>query len=489
MADGDDDEARREKKRLKKERKEARRLAREQEGDEGDKVDKKRKHGEDEEEAEEGSAKKSKKEKKEKKEKTSSSSSSSSSSSFSSSSSSLSAAEITAFRAESNIEVFPAEDAAKYPPITQFSELLSRLQSSSTVVHAALNTYVTSKKFKTPSPIQAQCWPPLLEERDVIGIASTGSGKTLTFLVPALLKIAKEGPYKQKAGGLPSPRVLVLAPTRELAMQSQQVCEEVKCFRSVCIYGGVAKQFQRSELRAGAEIVVATPGRLQDLVEEGALSLQGVKYLVLDEADRMLDEGFEPAIRKIVSSCPASNARQTVMFSATWPEEIRQLARSFLQPDVLRVTVGGQDLAANHRVKQIVECIEKHQRDKRLVALLSDYHKSRKNRCLIFVLYKAEAATLQQFLSSRGFSAVSIHGDLSQPQRTDALDQFKKGTVPLLIATDVAARGLDIPQVEYVLNYSFPLTVEGPFPLPLHTLFFLSSLPLTPSFFSAHDTH
>jgi len=198
------------------------------------------------------------------------------------------------------------------------------------------------------------------------------------------------------------------------------------------------------------------------------------------------------------------------MFSATWPEEIRQLARSFLKPEIVRVTVGGQDLAANHRVKQIVECIEKFQRDKRLVELLHNYHKSRTNRCLIFVLYKKEATTVQQYLQSRGFAAVGIHGDLSQPQRTEALESFKSGKVPLMIATDVAARGLDIPQVrlsrpffiyaflffsfsfpsfcshspllfhlpfppapnlhlhactctykvEYVLNYSFPLTVE-----------------------------
>ena len=370
-----------------------------------------------------------------------------------------SAKEIEAFRAEANIEVFPSEDAATYPPFLHFSNLLDKLKPSQTVKDT-ISGYVTSKNFKAPSPIQAQCWPPLLQNRDVIGIAATGSGKTLTFLVPALLKIALAGPFKQKPGGTPSPRVLVMAPTRELAMQSQFVCDEVKSYRSVCIYGGVPKQHQRAELKAGAEIVVATPGRLLDLVEEGALSMQGVLYLVLDEADRMLDEGFEPAIRKIISTCPTSDTRQTVMFSATWPEEIRRLARTFLKPEIVRITVGGQDLAANHRVKQIVECIEKFKRDKRLIELLQNYHKSRTNRCLIFVLYKKEATTVQQLLQSRGFAAVSIHGDLSQPQRTEALDSFKRGTVPLLIATDVAARGLDIPQVEYVLNYSFPLSVE-----------------------------
>lgn len=200
----------------------------------------------------------------------------------------------------------------------------------------------------------------------------------------------------------------------------------------------------------------------------------------------MLDEGFEPAIRKIMALCappaktpgePAGCAalreladrcfpfagapgRQTVMFSATWPEEIRALAANYLHVDAIRVTVGSEDLSANHRVTQIVECVDASQKDSKLMGLLQKYHKSRTNRCLLFVLYKREADQLERTLVSRGYKVVGIHGDKSQEARTAALEEFKSGRIPLMIATDVAARGLDIPQVEYVINYSFPLTVE-----------------------------
>lgn len=299
----------------------------------------------------------------------------------------------------------------------------------------------------------------MLQGRDVIGIAATGSGKTLAFLIPALLKLSLQ---TVKASRQPAPRMLVLAPTRELAMQSQQVIVEVGgSIRGVCIYGGVAKSTQRQEMAMGVDIIVATPGRLLDLMQEGGLSLHNVSYLVLDEADRMLDEGFEPAIAEIISHCPAKGiGRQTVMFSATWPESIRVLAEKYLLPDVLRVTCGSEELSANHRVTQIVEVITAQEKDRRLLKLLEDYHKTRRNKILIFVLYKKEAADLQARLASRGFNVTGIHGDKAQAQRTQALEEFKSGAVPLMIATDVAARGLDIPQVEYVINYSFPLTVE-----------------------------
>ena len=152
--------------------------------------------------------------------------------------------------------------------------------------------------------------------------------------------------------------------------------------------------------------------------------------------------------------------RQTVMFSATWPEEIRALASKYLNTSAVRVTVGSEDLSANHRVTQIVECISAHEKDSKLMGLLKKYHQSRTNRCLLFVLYKREADNLERTLKSRGYSVVGIHGDKSQEARTAALEEFKSGRIPLMIATDVAARGLDIPQVEYVINYSFPLTVE-----------------------------
>merc|ERR1719291_122417 len=254
--------------------------------------------------------------------------------------------------------------------------------------------------------------------------------------------------------------MLVVAPTRELAMQSQEVLEQAGEFcgiRSVAVYGGVPKWTQRKALEQGVEVVVATPGRLIDLMSEGACDLSQVSFLVLDEADRMLDQGFERDIRQIIGE--THPARQTALFSATWPDSVRELAHSFLTRPI-KVTIGSADLAAGTRIKQIVEVVEDRAREGMLLKLLNKYHSSRKNRILIFVLYKKEAARIEQNLTRGGWKATSIHGDKSQDQRTQAVEQFKSGEVPLLVATDVAARGLDIPGVDFVINYSFPLTIE-----------------------------
>lgn len=308
-------------------------------------------------------------------------------------------------------------------------------------------------KFEKPTPIQAQCWPIAASSRDMIGIAETGSGKTLAFLLPGIAKIQKSKNAKGKV------KILVLSPTRELAMQSADVCNQSDCgVTSVCIGGGVSKDGQRKALRAGAQVVIATPGRLIDLVNDGSIILDHVEYLVLDEADRMLDLGFEEDIKKIIARVPSE--RQTLMFSATWPESIRELAHSFLRNPV-RVSIGSIDLTASHSVTQIVEYIEPYQKENRLHQLLQEYHSSRTNRVLIFCLYKKEAARVEKTLKQRGWkNCQAIHGDLSQDQRNTAFKGFKDGTSPLLVATDVAARGLDIPNVEYVINYTFPLTIE-----------------------------
>ena len=315
------------------------------------------------------------------------------------------------------------------------------------------------KDFLKPTAIQSQCWPIISSGRDIIGIAETGSGKTLAFSLPALPHILHR--YDNPVPGLPAgPIMLVLSPTRELAMQSQVVLEEAgkaSEIRSVCCYGGVPKWQQKQSLRWGVEAVVATPGRLKDLVQMGCLNLRGVSYLVLDEADRMLDQGFERDIRQIVGE--THKGRQTALFSATWPDSVRQLAHSFLNRPI-KVTIGSEDLAAGTRITQIVEVVEDRAREGMLVKLLNKYHSSRKNRVLIFVLYKKEAARVEQTLKRSGWNACSIHGDKSQDQRTLAVEQFKSGEVPLLVATDVAARGLDIPGVDFVINYSFPLTIE-----------------------------
>jgi len=315
------------------------------------------------------------------------------------------------------------------------------------------------KGFSNPTPIQAQCWPVLASGRDVIGIAETGSGKTLAFSIPALahLKYRVENEGKSKSG---CPKMLIVSPTRELAMQSQDVLEVAgaSCgIRSVCVYGGVPKWTQKEALKSGVEVVVATPGRLIDLMNEGICDLSQVSYLVLDEADRMLDQGFERDIRAIIGQ--THTGRQTALFSATWPDSVRELAHSFLTKPI-KVTIGSDDLAAGTRIKQIVEVIDDRAREGKLNQLLKKYHSDRKNRILIFVLYKKEAARIENTLSRNGWKVGSIHGDKSQEGRTAAVEQFKSGHVPLLVATDVAARGLDIPGVDFVINYSFPLTIE-----------------------------
>ncbi|CAL8460624.1 g153 [Coccomyxa elongata] len=316
----------------------------------------------------------------------------------------------------------------------------------------------STRTFAQPSPIQAQCWPIIQSGNDLVGIAATGSGKTLAFGLPGLKHI-----LAQKAAGVSTgkhPTALVLAPTRELAQQIAVVLDEAgqaAGLRTLCVYGGVPKLPQTAALRKGVDVVVATPGRLEDLINDGACRLSGITYLVLDEADRMLDLGFEPHIRAIAGATRAD--RQTLMFSATWPPAIQKLASEF-QASPTRVTIGSQDLSASHSVRQIVEVIDPAARDRRLEELLRKYHASRKNRVLVFVLYKKEAARVEAQLSKRGWNVRAIHGDINQRQRSEAVEHFKSGTCPLLIATDVAARGLDIPDVEAVINYSFPLTTE-----------------------------
>lgn len=321
------------------------------------------------------------------------------------------------------------------------------------------NVLQCCKNFKKPSPIQAHAWPFLLDGRDFIGIAATGSGKTIAFGVPALIHILRKENRKTMKKSLP--HCLVLSPTRELAQQIADVLADAgdSCgVKSVCLYGGTSKGQQISALKSGVDIVVATPGRLKDLMDSGFCNLSEASFVVLDEADRMLDLGFEPEVRAILSQ--TSSSRQTVMFSATWPVAVHQLAKEFMDPNPIKVVVGSQDLAANHDVMQIVEVLDDRARDMRLVSLLEKYHESRRNRVLVFVLYKKEAVRVESMLQRRGWNVVAVHGDKSQHDRTKAVTLFKDGKCPLLIATDVAARGLDIPDVEVVINYSFPLTTE-----------------------------
>ena len=357
---------------------------------------------------------------------------------------------VDAWRAERRIAVLGASGPAARP-CTAFS-------------HAPFSPALAAAcaAFASPSPVQAQAWPLLLAGRDVIGIAATGSGKTLAFGLPALAHAAAQGGPKASPR---CPRVLVLAPTRELACQIADVLAAAgaRAGQTVALaHGGVPKGPQVAALRAGAAALVGTPGRLQDLAEghpaSAPLVLSSVSFLVLDEADRMLDLGFEPAVRALAGGTRAD--RQTAMFSATWPPAVRALAADFLASPA-RVTVGSADLAASHSVAQTVEVIDPAARDGRLLALMSEFKaKGLADKVIVFVLYKKEAPRVEALLKRKGWAAAAVHGDAAQSARTAAVDAFRAGQLEVLVATDVAARGLDIPAVSAVINYSFPLTTE-----------------------------
>lgn len=360
----------------------------------------------------------------------------------------LSDDEIQAYLKKHTIEI-TVPDKHNIAPITRFEALN---------VNADIKAELSN--FKEPSPIQAASWPYLLAGKDVVGIAETGSGKTFAFGVPAMQYILS----LPKRQGI---HVLVVAPTRELAIQTSDnlnILGKASKLKSVCIYGGVSKDGQRNELKK-ANIVVGTPGRINDMLDDGSLDFSRVEYLVLDEADRMLDKGFEEDIKKIIQATPdpkKGSKRQTLMFSATWPESVRKLASTFMNQPV-KITIGSLELSANTRVTQKVEVLQE-QRDKeyRLQQIIKQYQsgKNKNDRILIFALYKKEAARVESTLKYKGHNVAAIHGDMSQVQREHALSQFKSGECPLLVATDVAARGLDIPNVTLVINLTFPLTIE-----------------------------
>ncbi|XRM38987.1 ATP-dependent RNA helicase dbp2 [Aspergillus tubingensis] len=315
---------------------------------------------------------------------------------------------------------------------------------------------VKAQGFDRPTAIQSQGWPMALSGRDVVGIAETGSGKTLTYCLPAIVHINAQ-PLLAPGDG---PIVLILAPTRELAVQIQA---EISKFgkssriRNTCVYGGVPKGPQIRDLSRGVEVCIATPGRLIDMLEAGRTNLRRVTYLVLDEADRMLDMGFEPQIRKIISQIRPD--RQTCMWSATWPKEVRQLASDFLN-DYIQVNIGSMDLSANHRITQIVEVVSDFEKRDKMIKHLEKIMENRGNKCLIFTGTKRIADEITRFLRQDGWPALSIHGDKQQQERDWVLNEFKTGKSPIMVATDVASRGIDVRDITHVLNYDYPNNSE-----------------------------
>ncbi len=300
----------------------------------------------------------------------------------------------------------------------------------------------------TPTPIQAQAIPIALAGRDLIGVAQTGTGKTLAFTLPSLTRLA--------AQKIRSCMMLVLVPTRELALQVQKVVAEMGRplqIRSVPIYGGVSLDKQTAELRRGRAVIVATPGRLLDHLSRGNLKFDQLSILVLDEADRMLDMGFLPDIRKILRRLPQD--RQTLMFSATFPDEIARLAREMLR-DPERVTVGQVSRPVD-TVRQLVYTVMPEEKSGLLLDLL---RKEGITSALVFLRTKQRTERVSQILRKQGLRATAIHGDRSQKQREQALEGFRKGKYQILVATDVAARGLDVDGISHVINYDIPPTAD-----------------------------
>lgn len=310
---------------------------------------------------------------------------------------------------------------------------------------------VKAQGFDKPTAIQSQGWPMSLSGRDVVGVAETGSGKTLTYTLPAIVHINAQPLLAQGDG----PIVLILAPTRELAVQIQ---EEVSKFgkssriRNTCVYGGVPKGGQIRDLSRGVEVVIATPGRLIDMLESGKTNLRRVTYLVLDEADRMLDMGFEPQIRKIIGQIRPD--RQTCMWSATWPKEVRQLASDY-QTNFIQVNIGSHELSANHRIHQIVEVVSDFEKRDKMLKHLEAIMEDKAHKILIFTSTKRVADDITRLLRQDGWPALSIHGDKQQNERDWVLNEFKTGKSPIMVATDVASRGIGM-----LATLPFP-----PFPL------------------------
>jgi len=308
---------------------------------------------------------------------------------------------------------------------------------------------LTAQRIVTPTPVQEQAIPVALEGTDLVAVAQTGTGKTLAFALPALTRLAAMGRGK-------GPAMLVLAPTRELAIQVHSVMEPLAKalgLSTVCVYGGAGMAQQTKALRQGRTVVIATPGRLLDHMSRGSVRLDKVNILVLDEADRMLDMGFLPDVRRIVSRLPKD--RQTLLFSATFPKEIERMAAD-MQRTPHRIQVGAVSKPVDS-VRQGIYTVGQTAK----VTLLSKLLREQQVRsALVFLRTKRRTDKVAKVLHREGFKVQAIHGDRSQSQRQQALDGFRKGRYNVLVATDVAARGLDIEGISHVFNFDIPATSD-----------------------------
>ncbi|KAI9019437.1 P-loop containing nucleoside triphosphate hydrolase protein [Phycomyces nitens] len=323
-------------------------------------------------------------------------------------------------------------------------------------------------RYTTPTPVQKHSIPIVMSGRDLMACAQTGSGKTGGFLFPILSAMFQEGPKSPPKGASDSymsrkayPSALILAPTREL---TSQIYEEARKFayrsyvRPCVVYGGADISAQIRQIGRGCDILVATPGRLVDLMERKRISLANIRYLILDEADRMLDMGFEPQIRRIVEGedMPGVQGRQTLLFSATFPQNIQHLARDFLKEYVF-LSVGRVG-ATSENITQKILMVENDDKREKLLEVLRQHDK--KGLTLVFTETKRTADSLCEYLTFENLPATAIHGDRTQSEREAALDDFRTGRRPILVATAVAARGLDIPNVIHVISFDLPNEID-----------------------------
>lgn len=316
---------------------------------------------------------------------------------------------------------------------------------------------LSNKEFIDATDIQKQAWPPILEGRDLVGVAKTGSGKTLTYLLPMISNILKSHNNNLKIPRNHQPTSLVILPTRELA---KQVSNEFSFYayqggiRFATVFGGEKKYAQKQILTSGIHALIGTPGRIMDFMSDESLSLSNIKYLVIDEADMLFDMGFEQVIRNIIMSISAS--KQTVMFTATWPKEIAMLASEFLDNPV-KIQVGNSELSMNEDIQHKFIFNPPETVNDGLVKLINDHAGS---KFLIFMNTKVGVDKLRGSLKNYNIDAESLHSDKTQYERNYAMKIFTSGGVRILIATDVVSRGIDIKNIDFVVNYDIPTHID-----------------------------
>eukprot|EP00818_Percolomonas_sp_WS_P009442 CAMPEP_0117445240 /NCGR_PEP_ID=MMETSP0759-20121206/5686_1 /TAXON_ID=63605 /ORGANISM="Percolomonas cosmopolitus, Strain WS" /LENGTH=575 /DNA_ID=CAMNT_0005237395 /DNA_START=82 /DNA_END=1809 /DNA_ORIENTATION=- len=334
-------------------------------------------------------------------------------------------------------------------------------------LHSVLTRNIARCGYTKPTPVQKYSFPVCTNNRDLMSCAQTGSGKTAGFLMPILDDILKSDTpaHPPSAGQTVNPVTLIVSPTRELASQIYDECRKYSSnsiVKTCVVYGGRDIHKQLRALRRGCHIIVGTPGRLIDVLNRGYVSVQQLKYFVLDEADCMLDMGFEPQIREIVDNfgMPKVEDRQTLMFSATFPKEIQRLARDFLRKDYVFLTVGRVGAAAESVNQTFIE-VPGYNKLQELMRLLREQKDPQNDKILVFVKRKVDCETIVGDLKAGGFRCASIHGNKSQQQREKTLAKFKRGQINIMVATDVAARGLDIRGIEHVVNYDMPDNMDS----------------------------